>query len=835
MHVPTRLRELQQQGYRIVIFSNQHGPGRQRTREAMQAEAPAMGDSTATVPSKGQAKVYSSLDAWRGPAPASQSAWGPHLVLDFGPSGSSEDDRAQTARAAAARAALPKPAKTLLREQEGIWQGERRQASRRIGIQGVSSGSSDDRPGRTRAASAPRQRQLPPNVQSETEEELTLEPETLKSSLAGSTRKKHAGSRSSGIGGCRISETPMASSKRTVVMSEAAGGDESSAEEKARAQRQAEVKAAVDAATASAAKELEMMKVALADAEEKASGAASMAASLILPINIGCQAGQAGKLRHLARRTAEAAIEARKTAEARMEKALHARKVAEAQAQSSADAQRAAEAAASAAAQAAGEARAREEAWAKEAESKAARASTARAEMATATAALTALTDANASMEEHWRELAQKVHKRQLMAFPPIARVIAEEKSSYAALGDKFQAIWTAQRRRFLADLTEFLAASSVRRRQIRTLVLAVDVSVRKAKVSALGDLRQATLGGLRSAEFGRNAQALRLARQRRLRLAFSSWCVAKARPRRLAAPLRCASQRPVLWALRRLHANALELRCEQRLAREVATQVQALQGQSQLAVASVRQQLEARVEAAQVEREKLLVSSALGMAREVKLISARADQQLLCSSWGTWQLKRRQAAAAMRVGRILLSHTKRQHLHSWQRAANLDIMSYLEVQIDCFDAFTAKRTALCWRVLRRCSEAWSESTEDLSLLGILGEWWRQVQASRLRVVRRTAACERLRNTGIQLLRRQFWHPWRTGQELGQRSLMSAMRQVEEAHAREELDQLKDALEQTRQQAADQRDTLASEFCALRSSQRALEDASKASAEGALS
>ncbi|CAE7716933.1 unnamed protein product [Symbiodinium microadriaticum] len=32
---------------------------------------------------------------------------------------------------------------------------------------------------------------------------------------------------------------------------------------------------------------------------------------------------------------------------------------------------------------------------------------------------------------------------------------------------------------------------------------------------------------------------------------------------------------------------------CEQRLAREVATQVQALQGQSQLAVASVRQQLE--------------------------------------------------------------------------------------------------------------------------------------------------------------------------------------------------------------------------------------------------
>ncbi|CAE7780808.1 unnamed protein product [Symbiodinium sp. CCMP2592] len=175
-----------------------------------------------------------------------------------------------------------------------------------------------------------------------------------------------------------------------------------------------------------------------------------------------------------ARRTAEAAIESRRAAEARMEKALHARKVAEAQAQSSADAQRAAEAAASAAAQAAGEARAREEAWAKEAEAKAARASTARAEMATATAALTALTDANvalrwnllaslgqqkelsfllrclvtastemqrqATMEEQWRQLAQKVHKRQLMAFPPIARVIAEEKSSYAALGDKFQA-----------------------------------------------------------------------------------------------------------------------------------------------------------------------------------------------------------------------------------------------------------------------------------------------------------------------------------------------------------------------------------------------------------
>mmetsp|Transcript_5801 Transcript_5801/g.10410 ORF Transcript_5801/g.10410 Transcript_5801/m.10410 type:complete len:208 (+) Transcript_5801:126-749(+) len=37
-HVPGKFKELCSRGYKIVIFSNQHGPGRQKTPEAMVAE-----------------------------------------------------------------------------------------------------------------------------------------------------------------------------------------------------------------------------------------------------------------------------------------------------------------------------------------------------------------------------------------------------------------------------------------------------------------------------------------------------------------------------------------------------------------------------------------------------------------------------------------------------------------------------------------------------------------------------------------------------------------------------------------------------------------------------
>ncbi|CAJ1366682.1 unnamed protein product [Effrenium voratum] len=38
VHIPEKLKRLQQDGYTVVIFSNQHGPGRQRTLEGMRKE-----------------------------------------------------------------------------------------------------------------------------------------------------------------------------------------------------------------------------------------------------------------------------------------------------------------------------------------------------------------------------------------------------------------------------------------------------------------------------------------------------------------------------------------------------------------------------------------------------------------------------------------------------------------------------------------------------------------------------------------------------------------------------------------------------------------------------
>ncbi|CAJ1436853.1 unnamed protein product [Effrenium voratum] len=430
--------------------------------------------------------------------------------------------------------------------------------------------------------------------------------------------------------------------------------------------------------------------------------------------------------------------------------------------------------------------------------------------------------------QRRWRQVAFQVQKRQVQRVGQVARAVAEELQCHSAAGEKCQALAAQLRRRAVRRLAAAVAAAGRRRRCGRQMVLALQACARRYKADALSCLRRACHAGWRCDLFGRALRARQM--EQRLRRALKGWRLVQAGHGRACRGPAGAHGRCGSWALQRLARHGLELRWEQRLGRAVAAKAQSIQHESQQRLEAVRGQMEERVYGLSGQKEELLHRLATSMAREVKLISSLADRQLLGCAWAQWQLWRRRRAAARRLGRLLLRHLRRRHLQIWRRQTEVDALSYLEVQIDCFDSFTSKRNALCWRVLRRCGGLWTSELQDLTLVAALGAWRLGAEAAERRRQRRALACHRLQAAGLQLLRRRMWAPWLSWQQAEVRSLSTVMRQVEEAHAREEVEQLKEELDKTRRQAASQHDTLAAEFSQLRSGQLALEQSSRVAA-----
>lgn len=374
-----------------------------------------------------------------------------------------------------------------------------------------------------------------------------------------------------------------------------------------------------------------------------------------------------------------------------------------------------------------------------------------------------------------------------------------------------------------------------------RSLFAALEHCVRRRKGRTLNWMRGVYVEGLRSAEFDRQSQAhllseRRILRQsqadlqserRILRHAMSVWQMVRLRPRRLAAPLMQAAHRVEQWALRRLMMHTLELRCEQRLGRVVATKAHAIHADSQLALEDAKRHFEDQLQGARLEQEHVLQRLASVRARETERLCRIADRELLAGAWAQWQLRRRQARATMSLGQLMIAREQRKHLQVWRRRAEVAALSYLEVQIDCFDSYTAKRTDLSWRVLHRCGSYWAAELEDESIISILRGWCEFVADAKLRRYRQRLACEKLAITGTKLIRSRAWSPWEQWQVSEQRSLVAAMRQVEESHAIAQIEQLKEELQMARIQAGDQRETVAAEFSMLQVERQDLEACSR--------
>lgn len=775
----------------------------------------AVGDSATTLASRQGIGTSTSLDAWLPHAgsgdltaqmrrtrslPASalvQGAQGttaaterssrsraPQLVLDFGPSGSSEDDRARTAQL---RPQLLQPvpreeAPTLPSQgsclqcgdvfmgdanfcrkcgrPREVPQSDRFNAGRRstAALANISSGSGAEI-SRRRGSS---QRHSLPNAPSASEDEMTLDPEVLKVS----SRKKSA-SRSS--------------SKRLI---------EASSEEKRRISDEAALeKLQLKAKSAEAALVEAEARLSQALAESKAMKSAKEAAeaqalSSMAELHVLNDAkGQAEAQRALSLTQARASLEAKEAAEASVAVALAEAKAAlkrkeEAEAQA-ANAQEEA----SVLAQAKEEAEAELQAALAEAQAESQAAKEAEQRRQTLQEALAEAKETREAAEARASSVAQQaevaVHARQAAE--------AKSKASQEAL-----------------QLTEQRLQQALQQAS-------------EAKAAADAWAAEAS-------EAAKRAKGKEVAHQR-----LAARC-AEAQPRWLAQVVRGAGILSLSWAFGKLLKHCVELRHEQRLGLAVATKAQSLQHEHHLVLESVRLQLEERLQDLTSQREELLEQTAKAMARELQMASSLSQRQQLSEAFSSWRLQRQRSQAARRLERLLTKHLQRRHLQLWRRQTEVDLLSYLEVQIDCFENFTTKRNALCWRVLRRAGGYWSSEQQDLTLLALLAAWQRCTQETHWQLQRRRWGARKLADVGLRLLRRHLWAPWLSWQQAEQDALTSAMRTVEESHAREEAQSLKRELEELRFQALSQRDTFAAEFSAVQNEKMQLKESSESTA-----
>eukprot|EP00913_Durusdinium_trenchii_P025628 g24055.t1 len=274
----------------------------------------AVGDSATTLASKRQAS--SSLDAWLQPGDVNSQmrrtrslptstlgaergmpgmrSWAPQLVLDFGPSGSSEDDRARMAQ--------------QLRPQLQMPREEASQATKACGSCGSHLAPDANF---CRKCGRPREELKTPNAPSDSEDEVTLEPESLKPAA----RKKHS-SRS-------VNRT---SSKKT-LQSEVRNDD--SGDEKRRLLEEAAEKLEA---------KVSMTEAALADAEDQTASAKAKELAEAQAVDALAEAKVMAHAKEEAEAHAQASSDARAQAEARLATAIaevraaaEAREAAEAQ------------------------------------------------------------------------------------------------------------------------------------------------------------------------------------------------------------------------------------------------------------------------------------------------------------------------------------------------------------------------------------------------------------------------------------------------------------------------------------------------------------------------
>jgi len=306
--------------------------------------------------------------------------------------------------------------------------------------------------------------------------------------------------------------------------------------------------------------------------------------------------------------------------------------------------------------------------------------------------------------------------------------------------------------------------------------------------------------------------QAMHSARERCLRRVVGAWQFVCQRLRRVASLLERAARRRHRWAWQQLWAHVIQRRCELHFGVLCAARLECAESDREQGLEAVRANYEARLQEAWDREALSRQREAVCQRGEVEAHWQVLAQRLLRVVWSAWGLRCAQARGAQHLGWLLRRKQLQHSFAALQSRCRRDAMVYLQTQIDCFDAFVAKRNVTCHRVMQRCTQQWSEDLELRSTLLIVSEW-RRVACHLQRAQRqRDHGCMILDSFAKAVLRRSAWTPWRTWHTGMRQASCEARHEAEALELHREKEDLRTALRATQLQAEAQLDSLGHEF-----------------------
>jgi len=291
-----------------------------------------------------------------------------------------------------------------------------------------------------------------------------------------------------------------------------------------------------------------------------------------------------------------------------------------------------------------------------------------------------------------------------------------------------------------------------------------VERCYRRQLAGALSRWHGVLLRSLVNSEATRLRQAARCGAISRLRRALYCWRDCVQRSAALHHSLSQAVVRVQRWSWNHLREHVARSRCKQSLERVCMARIESVRCERDIGLEAERLDSTIRLQAA-ADREALLLRKfTLVQHRALGIISRLVYDHLIRQYWKCWFRMFKCTPAVHKLGAIIRMASCRLGFRHWQRQASQKALSYLEVQIDCFNEFATKRHRLSCRMVDKCgiSAIEAEAFAWQSLVKVVMSSWRaEVAERKLQLATQRHACRLLAAVLLGAFRIRSLQPWR--------------------------------------------------------------------------